>query len=280
MTRVAIYIRVSTEDQAKEGFSLEAQKERLRSYCDIRGWEIAGEYVDDGHSGRDIKRPAYQEMLEEKDKWDTILVMKMDRIHRNSKNFMEMMDDLRSWGKEFNSVQESLDTSTAMGRFVVDIIQRIAQLESEQIGERVYMGMRQKASSVGGILGSNHPYGYDYVDGGFVKNEKEAGVVRIIFEEVLSGKSTGMIAKSLNERGIPTKTGKVWQKKTVAKILKNPLYAGYQKWDDIIWKADHPAIVDVDLFNEVQRVLVDRIRVPWQKYEPLQLERAEELGHT
>src|SRR3989304_10186007 len=99
-------------------------------------------------------------MMEERDLWDTILVIKMDRIHRNSRNFMEMMDDLRRWGKNFASATESLDTSTAMGRFVMDIIQRIAQLESEQIGERVDMGMGQKAKKGGGGLGAPPPYGY------------------------------------------------------------------------------------------------------------------------
>ncbi|HKZ23667.1 MAG TPA: recombinase family protein, partial [Thermoplasmata archaeon] len=145
LTHVAVYSRVSTEEQAKEGYSLEAQQERLEAYCKARGWAIAKLYVDDGHSGRDTRRPAYRRMMEERELWDTILVIKMDRIHRNSRNFMEMMDDLRRWGKNFASATESLDTSTAMGRFVMDIIQRIAQLESEQIGERVYMGMSQKA---------------------------------------------------------------------------------------------------------------------------------------
>jgi site-specific DNA recombinase len=141
--RVAIYTRVSTEDQAKEGFSLGAQRERLEAYCLARDWKVAARYVDDGHSGRNIRRPAYEKMIAERDRWDAILVIKMDRIHRNSRNFMEMMDNLGEWGKNFVSATESLDTSTAMGRFVMDIIQRIAQLESEQIGERVYMGMSQ-----------------------------------------------------------------------------------------------------------------------------------------
>ena len=132
--RVALYTRVSTEDQAKEGFSLGAQRERLEAYCLARDWEVVARYVDDGHSGRNIRRPAYEKMIAERDRWDAILVIKMDRIHRNSRNFMEMMDDLGEWGKNFVSATESLDTSTAMGRFVMDIIQRIAQLESEQIG--------------------------------------------------------------------------------------------------------------------------------------------------
>ena len=78
----------------------------------------------------------------------------MDRIHRNSKNFTQMMDDLNGWKKQFNSMQEKFDTTSAMGRFVMDIIQRIAQLESEQIGERVKVGMTQKAKKGSGYLGS------------------------------------------------------------------------------------------------------------------------------
>src|SRR3970040_923876 len=100
-------------------------------------------------------------MMAERESWDKILVIKMDRIHRNSRNFMEMMDDLRRWSKDFVSATESLDTSTAMGRFVMDIIQRIAQLESEQIGGGGYMGVSQKAKGGHGALGCPSPYGYD-----------------------------------------------------------------------------------------------------------------------
>ena len=126
--RAAIYTRVSTEDQAKEGFSLDAQLKRLEAYCRARGWTVAARYVEEGQSGRNVNRPAYQAMMGAMDGWDLILVMKMDRIHRNSVNFTLMMDELRRHGKEFNSLQESFDTTTAMGRFVMDIMQRIAQL--------------------------------------------------------------------------------------------------------------------------------------------------------
>jgi DNA invertase Pin-like site-specific DNA recombinase len=265
MVRVAIYTRVSTEDQAKEGFSLDAQKERLHSYCKARGWTIIKEYIDEGHSGRNIRRPAYQQMLKEKDEWDTILVIKMDRIHRNSRNFMEMMDNLRKWEKEFTSMQESLDTSTAMGRFVVDIIQRIAQLESEQIGERVYMGMRQKASTVGGILGFNIPYGYDYIDEELVLNKEEASVVTLIFNEYLNGASIGDIVKELNDKNITTKHKKRWARQTVANIIKNPLYCGYTRWEEIVRKGKHIPIVDVPEFNKVQQRIVKQIRRPQQR---------------
>lgn len=256
--RVAIYTRVSTEDQAKEGFSLDAQLDKLRSYCKARGWEIAGEYIDDGYSGRTTRRPAYQKMMQEMDKWDAILVIKMDRIHRNSKNFMLMMEQLRANNKEFVSMTESLDTSTAMGRFVMDIIQRIAQLESEQIGERVYIGMEQKAKMGDGLLGFNIPYGYDYIDGKLVINKKEAEVVRKIFQWYLEGKSMGWIAQALQKRKISTKKGGFWAKKTVSSILKNPIYCGYLKWEKYLYKGDHQPIIDVQTFNRVQELMEKR----------------------
>src|SRR3989449_10259078 len=159
--RVALYSRVSTEDQARQGFSLAAQARRLHSFAHAQRWTVSGEYVDDGYSGRDLRRPEYGRMLTERDRWDAILVLKMDRIHRNSRNFMGMMDDLARWGKDFVSATESLDTSTATGRFVADMLQRIAQLESEQTGERVHMGMRQAAEE-GKFLGMSNPYGYQY----------------------------------------------------------------------------------------------------------------------
>jgi DNA invertase Pin-like site-specific DNA recombinase len=253
--KVAIYLRVSTTEQAKEGYSLGAQLERLRNYCKARDWEVAKEYIDDGHSGRSIKRPAYKKMMEDKDKWDMILVVKMDRIHRNSKNFMEMMDNLRKWEKEFSSMQESLDTSTAMGRFVVDIIQRIAQLESEQIGERVYVGMKQKASTEGGILGFAHPYGYDYSNGELTVNDYEADVVKLIFNMYLEGKGSSAIAEELDRLDYKTKRDGVWSARTAGKILKNPVYCGYMKWERIIYKGTHEPLITVEEYNEVQRMI-------------------------
>ncbi len=253
--RAAIYTRVSTEDQAKEGFSLDAQLEKLRSYCKARDWEIAGEYIDDGYSARYVKRPAYNKMIKEIDKWDALLVIKMDRIHRNSKNFMMMMEYLKKQDKEFVSMTESLDTSTAMGRFVMDIIQRIAQLESEQIGERVYIGMEQKAKTNGGILGFNIPYGYDYSNGKLKIKQNEAENVKNIFQNYLKGKSMKKIAEELNIKNIPTKLNKTWGIQTVSLILKNPIYCGYLHWEDYLNPSDHPSIIDKNSFNNVQKLI-------------------------
>ena len=270
--RVAIYTRVSTEDQAKEGFSLDAQRERLQAYCLARDWAVAATYIDDGHSGRNTKRPAYQRMMAERDRWDALLVIKMDRIHRNARNFMEMMDDLREWEKDFVSATESLDTSTAMGRFVMDIIQRIAQLESEQIGERVYMGMSQKAKVGPGMLGFHAPLGYEVSEGQLVPAEREANLVREIFALCLDGWTLEETAADLNARGRRTRRGAEWNPVKLYRILHNPVYAGFLRWDGIVRKAEHPAIVPVETFNEAQERLRNRALLPNANGPPILLE--------
>lgn len=259
-TRVALYTRVSTEDQAREGFSLDAQLERLRLYAKAQAWDVAGEYVDEGHSGRTTKRPAYARMMEEQERWDTLLVLKMDRIHRNSRNFMQMMDDLTRKGKGFASVTESLDTSTAMGRFVMDIIQRIAQLESEQIGERVFVGMEQKAKQQGGNLGRHAPFGYRYgPEGRFEPVEEEARWVRELFARFRTGAGKQQLADWLNAEGVATRNGKAWVIKGVERILTNPVYGGALQWhgdgQQHLQLGRHPAIVPPRDFDAVQDTL-------------------------
>ena len=271
LVRVALYTRVSTEDQAREGFSLEAQRVRLGAYCQAKDWHGVATYVDDGYSGRDTRRPAYQRMMEERDRWDILLVIKMDRIHRNARNFMDMMDELNSWGKDFVSASESLDTSTAMGRFVMDIIQRIAQLESEQIGERVYMGMAQKASSGPGILGFNSPLGYRIAAGRLHIDDEEARPVRRMFELCLAGRSLEEIAEEMNAAGLRTKRKALWKPVKVYRVLHNPLYAGYLRWDGLLRRSEHEPLVTIDAFNRAQEALRSRAMASVARAPPLTL---------
>lgn len=257
--RVALYTRVSTEDQAKEGFSLDAQLERLQFFAKAQGWEIGGTYIDEGHSGRTTKRPKYQQMMAERANWDTILVLKMDRIHRNSRNFMAMMDDLRREKKEFASVTESLDTSTAMGRFVMDIIQRIAQLESDQIGERTYVGMEQKAKSRAGSLGKAAPFGYRYGPDRVLQIvPEERALVAGVFERFAAGSGKQAIADWLNEVGARGRGGAAWTVWSITNLLTNPTYAGALRWDDQLQLAMHEAIVEPKLFDSVQDLVNQR----------------------
>ena len=259
MTRVALYTRVSTEDQAREGFSLDAQSQRGRSYAQAQGWTVAREYVDEGHSGRTTNRPAYQRMMADKAKWDSVLVLKMDRIHRNSRNFLAMMDDLALEGKGFASVTENLDTSTAMGRFVMDTIQRIAQLESEQIGERVLVGMEQKARNGGGSLGGPAPVGYRRDDGRLVPVAKEARAIKEAYRLARAGLPCSGVARQLR-KAYPWRA---WDRWCVRRILRNPVYAGATVWNGIVQAGTHEAVVDPETFNAVQEVMRSKqVRVP------------------
>ena len=260
--RAALYCRVSTEDQAKEGFSIAAQQKRLNAYCKARGWLVAAEYIDEGHSGRTAERPAYRRMMADKDSWDVLLVLKMDRIHRNSKNFAIMMDQLRDWEKEFNSMQEAFDTTTAIGRFVMDIIQRIAQLESEQIGERVKVGMSQKAKKNKGMLGFPAPFGYNYATGKLEIDPIEAAIVRSIFDRYEDAWTLSNIADWLNENGVKGKNGANWQKATVRGVLTNPMYQGDLIWDGIKQPWPQGIIIAPERFGTIQAILTSRQRSP------------------
>ena len=269
--RTAIYVRVSTEEQSTEGYSLDAQKAILADYCIAEGWEVFDIYEDDGYSGTNIKRPAYSRMMDDIGKWDVILVMKMDRIHRNSRNFMSMMDRLNHEGKMFVSSTESLDTTNALGRFVVDMIQRIAQLESEQIGERTYMGMHEKAESMSNTrtesrtLGFNPPFGYSLSNGILLTNEEELIVVRDIFRSYLEGQTMDQIAYDLNRSGTLTRKGNPWNVYNLRTILHNPVYAGYMRWDDVLVKHFAQTAVSSHEFNAVQELMASRVKDPKKK---------------
>ncbi|KQM11005.1 site-specific recombinase [Methanomassiliicoccales archaeon RumEn M2] len=265
--RAALYARVSTEEQAQLGQSLEAQMESLRRFCAAHDLEVAGEYVDEGFSGRNTNRKAYRLMLskEERMKWDTLVVLKMDRIHRNSRNFMEMMDDLKKNNQNFVSTYDKIDTGNAVGRFVMDMIQRIAQLESEQIGERTYMGMKEKASTGGGIMGFNPPFGYAIEEGELTAVEEELSVVKEIFAMYEGGMTMDAIAYRLNGSGTLTRRGNPWNKFNLRNILHNTVYAGYMSWDGILQEHGADRAVSPGRFNRVQDLMASKVRDPAKK---------------
>ena len=266
--RVALYLRVSTEEQAKEGFSLGAQRQALEDHCMIYDYQITNVYTDDGYSGRNTKRPAYRKMLEEIDSWDSILVLKMDRIHRNTRNFIEMMDLLKKKHKGFISMQEKLDTETAMGNFFMTLMQSIAQLESEQIGERTRFGMKQKAESLNTTeegkrtMGFTPPFGYRIEDGKLADDYEEQTVVSLIFDLYSNDETMDSICYSLNRQGLLTRKGNPWNKYNLRNILHNPVYAGYMRWDGILIKHDATPVIPPERFNGIQEKMARNVRDP------------------
>jgi len=264
INNVALYCRVSTDEQAHEGFSLESQLDRLRSFCDAREWNVAAEYIDGGYSGRNIRRPEYKKMLDNIEKWDAIVVIKMDRIHRNRLNFIQMMNDLQNQNKQFISMTESLDTSTAMGRFVMGIIQDIAQLESEQIGERVFAGQLQKAKKKdSGFMGHRVPFGYrwDADNKSFIEVPEEIEIIKRVFQTYLDGFSMRQISRILkNDNKI--KTHPIPEKKlsntSIRYYLHNCFYAGVERWCHFFKKSDINPVISVEIFNNVQKKLREK----------------------
>jgi DNA invertase Pin-like site-specific DNA recombinase len=210
-------------------------------------------------------------MMAEMDSWDVLLVLKMDRIHRNSRNFMNMMDELNRNGKMFVSCTESFDTTHALGRFVVDMIQRIAQLESEQIGERTYMGMKEKAGAMvntkeeSRTLGFNPPFGYGLMGGILMSIPDELEIVTEIFDAYSEGDTIDAIAYRLNNSCRLTRRGNPWNVFNLRNILHNPIYAGFMRWDEILVKHFATAAVSPEQFNEVQKLMVSRVKDPKKK---------------
>lgn len=278
--RAALYARVSSEEQAQEGYSLEGQVERLKAYATSRDWAIAGVYIDAGMTARDTKREAYQKAMSQLDEWDAFVVMKMDRVHRNSRNFLDMMDLLRKKGKEFVSMTESLDTGTAMGRFVMSILSQIAQLESEQIGERTSFGLRTKARTGDYALGQRAPYGYRWTEGSAKKGTgtwivlpEEAKIVKDIFARAVKGQGVPTISQALGWcKCKPRQVVRTYLKKDgtlqrylyrvnrwdcagcfrVRYILNNPSYVGYLVYGGQILPGSHKALIERKTFEKAQ----------------------------
>jgi len=248
----ALYIRVSTEKQASEGYSLEDQRARLDAYCTANDWTVCPEhvYVDAGISGKTTDRPEFKRMLHAARNGDIVRVvaLKLDRLARNTRQFLATVDELSGVGCDLVLVKESFDTSTPHGRFALTLFAAMAELERVQIAERTMGGRRQKARQ-GGYNGSRVAFGYTYDGEDFQIDETAAQTVRQVFSMFNSGSSLSAIAKELNRRGVKTQRGGKWYASTVRYILTNGFYAGLVQYDGISTDGDHDSIVDVETYD-------------------------------
>ncbi|WP_281998810.1 recombinase family protein [Priestia flexa] len=266
---VAIYCRVSTEEQATEGYSITAQLQTLRQYTQLYGWQIAGEYVDEGISGKDIKgRPAMQRLVAdvEKDKFQAVLVWKISRLSRNMLDTLTLLDKFEDYGVKFISYSENFDTGSPIGRLVVQLMASIAEMERNTLSENVKLGMKQRAlegSWNGGVV-----FGYDTVKKELVISEKEAEVVKLIYQMYANGKGLRAISNYLNKAGYKTKRNRHFSINSVAQILDNVIYNGkiswlkVENWDTkrrrgknpnpILVDGKHEAIISDELWSVVQ----------------------------
>jgi len=255
----ALYIRVSTEKQANEGYGLEAQRAELDAYCFAQGWTVCEGhvYVDAGVSGKSTDRPAFQAMLQaaQDGKVQRIVATKLDRIARNLKDLLNTVDELKSYGCALVIKKEQFDTSTPQGLFVLQMLGAVSELERSMIGERVQSGRVAKANE-GGYNGSACPLGYEYVNGAFKVNPNEAYWVREVFTRFLAGDSLNAISRAMNDAGATTKKGGAWYAVTVDYILRNGAYAALSQWNGVeAHEGVYPAIVSVEQYEAAQQRL-------------------------
>lgn len=206
-----IYIRVSTEEQAQEGFSIRGQEEKLKDYTRIKDWSLYDLYIDEGISGKNIKdRPAVNRLIADvkAGRITNVLVYKIDRLTRSTSDLVFLIELFNRYDCSFNSLMESIDTRTASGRMFIKIIGIFAEFERENIIERVKMGRDRKVKEGYSLCSSHASYGYDREPGKKVQtiNEEEAAIVREIFEKFVNeGMSLNRIVRFLNLRKIPSK---------------------------------------------------------------------------
>jgi len=233
--KVAIYIRVSTEDQAREGYSLEVQEEYLREYAKREQHEVYNMYKDDGISGYTKERPALMRLLRDaKDhKFELIIVYKLDRFSRNLKDLLNIVDELLSYGVGFKSATEFFDTTNSAGKLMFQQLGSFAEFERNRIKERVFPGMI-KGVKAGHWQGARFaPYGYNYN-----KEKKllevvpeQAEIVKTIYSMYLLGKTTSEITAHLYHMNYKTRTGIKFHSKLICDILKNKVYTGKLIWN-------------------------------------------------
>lgn len=278
--RAAIYCRVSTDERLGQEFnSLDAQRECCESFIAARkleGWTaLPGKYDDGGWSGGNVERPALQRLLADVDagRIDAVVSYKFDRLSRSIKDFALLLESFEEKGVVFVSVTQQIDTSSAAGRLLQNVLVTFAQFEREVISERTRDKIRMSKEK-GKWLGGCPPLGYDRAKEGcaLVVNEAEAARVRELFTLYVQERSLLRVAQIANARGWRSKTwttkkgaqisGREFTKTSLQQLLVNPIYAGRIAHQGRTHKGQHSPIVDDRTFAAVQRILEEGRRRP------------------
>lgn len=254
---VGIYPRVSTEDQAREGHSLDEQKDRLLKLCEYKGYEVYKIYEEAGVSAKDTNRPKFQEMINDMKagRINKILVYKLDRLTRSIRDLENICVLLEEYNCGLESAVEEINTSNSTGKFFIRMLTILAQLEIERTSERTKVGM-MGAAKKGHFVG-RAPIGYDKINKKLVVNELEAEVIKRLFDLYVKGNSVFSIVKLFNEENVLNRR---WVTATVDVMLSNFVYKGSYKHrqrskteETIILEDVCPAIIDKDIFETVQK---------------------------
>ncbi len=301
--KVYLYTRVSTALQI-DGYSLDAQKNRMKAYAEFNDYEIAGEYEDAGKSGKSIDgRDEFMHMMEDikccKDNVSYVLVFKLSRFGRNAADVLSTLQVMQDFGVNLICVEDGIDSSKDAGKLMISVLSAVAEIERENIRIQTMEGRIQKARE-GKWNGGFAPYGYDLVNGELQVNEEEAKAVRLIFELYVHKKMGGrLIAQYLEKHDIkklPHKNthGDMFAASYIQNILQNPTYCGkiaygrrkqekvrgtrndyHIVWNDDYLLADgiHQPLISVEEWEEAQARLRSQ-NVKYKRYERQANERA------
>ena len=254
--RVALYVRVSTKEQV-DGYSIDEQIDKLNAYAKAKDYTVLDTFVDGGHSGATIDRPAIKELIKNIKNYQAVLVYRLNRLSRSQKDTLHLIEDVFMTNNvEFISLSESLDTSTPFGRAMIGILSAFAQLDREQIKEQLTLGRvaRAKNGYYHGGDPTKAPTGYDYVNGDLIVNEYEAECVRYIYDEYVKGKGYAVIYEDIQTK-FP---GVINDLSTVSKTLMRPLYKGYVTFDSKEHKGRHQPIIDDKTYKLAQDIRLKR----------------------
>jgi site-specific DNA recombinase len=238
--RAALYLRVSTEDQANEGYGLDVQLERCKAQAIANGLKVTALFEDKGISGTndETKRPGLAALMiaVEENAIDSVIVLALDRIGRKTTLVLNIVERITSAGVALISVKENLNTSTPMGQFVLTILAGLAQLERDTIVERTTAG-RDLRGKLDGEKGGRIHYGYVRSGDTIAIDDPSADVVRDIFALRHMGLKLRAIAANLTERGIQPPKGTAWYASSIKSILSNETaYRGGKRGEsDVAW---------------------------------------------
>lgn len=266
--KCALYVRVSTVNQAEDGESLDEQVRTLENYCAYRKWLNPVVYREEGFSGKNLKRPAFQQMMRDIDKGkiNTVIVKKIDRLSRSIMDFEGLYTLFQESNVDLISTQENFDTSTAIGRSVIRIVLIFAQLEREQTSERTIDVMAYRARQ--GMFNGGYPrlgYDIDYEKKCLVPNPREIPILQEVFSTYCRLGSLSETANELNAKGYRLKSwvtssgksrgGEKFQKNSVSRILNDPIYLGKTRYKKQVFDGQHPAILSEELYEAAQEIL-------------------------
>lgn len=274
MKKAVGYIRVSTDMQVQEGYSLENQKLLIERECDYRGWELERIFKDEGISGASInERSGIRDLLRfvKVNQIDYVVIFKISRLSRSIADTINIVEQLKLYNCDILAIKDGIDTSTSMGIYFLTLGAIFAEMERENLRIQVKGGMEQKARE-GEWNGGKPPLGYDLDMKNLIINKAEAEIVKTIFQSYLNGNGYKTIAENLNKQGYKTKRGNSFSITAVKDILRNPIYCGMIRWgyredwgkkiggkrkrkyseNPILQKGKHEAIISEETFHLVQ----------------------------